>query len=63
MQLWELCLSSLINQTNMNQMNINVKIIQSFYIWFHSKDITLSEIIGNHSDANLRIFGKRPVFQ
>lgn len=33
-------------------MHIKAKIFQSFYIWFYPKDITLSQIIGNHADAN-----------
>ncbi len=33
-------------------MHINVKLFQSFPIWFHPKDITLSQIIGNPADAN-----------
>jgi hypothetical protein len=36
----------------MSAMHINVKVFQSFYIWFHLKDINLSQIIGNHTDAN-----------
>ena len=33
-------------------MTINAKLFQSSYVWFRQKDVTLSEIIGEHTEAN-----------
>ena len=33
-------------------MTINAKLYQSSYVWFMQKDVTLSQIIGEHTEAN-----------